>query len=88
MRGPASRCPRLPARGGHAPAVILAACALAIAAVSARAQVPLPDPGPEYGHLKYADSLSSVNDRCVITHNRLNPVMRPIYVNGQPVGFC
>jgi hypothetical protein len=44
-------------------------------------------PEPFY-HLKYADSLSSVNDRCVVTHNRLNPAMHPLYVNGSPVGFC
>jgi hypothetical protein len=70
---------------GRAAAVALALCGLAVAA---RAQVPPPAPGPAFTRLKYADSLSSVNDRCVITHNRLNPVMHPLYVNGQPVGFC
>lgn len=39
-------------------------------------------------HLKYADSLSSVNDRCVVTHNHLNPAIHPLYVNSRPVGFC
>jgi hypothetical protein len=72
---------------GRGAAVALALCGLACAG-AARAQAPLPVPGPAFTHLKYADSLTSVNDRCVITHNRLNPVMHPLYVNGQPVGFC
>jgi len=38
--------------------------------------------------LRFADSLTSVNDRCVVTHNQLNPQIHPLYVNGQPVGFC
>ena len=38
--------------------------------------------------LRFADSLTSVNDRCVVTHNKLNPQIRPVYVNGKPVGFC
>jgi len=46
-----------------------------------------PEPMPFF-HLKYADSMSSVNDRCVVTHNRLNPAIHPLYVNGRPVGFC
>ena len=52
------------------------------------AQVILPAPGPAFQKLKFADSLTSVNDRCVITHNRLNLAIHPLYVNGQPVGFC
>ena len=54
----------------------------------AHAQVLLPVSDSGFQHLKFADSLTSVNDRCVITHNRLNPVIHPLYVNGQPVGFC
>jgi hypothetical protein len=38
--------------------------------------------------LKFADSLVSVNDRCVVTHNKLNAQIPPVYVNGRPVGFC
>lgn len=55
---------------------------------SAHAQILLPVSDPAFHKLKYADSLSSVNDRCVITHNRLNPVIHPLYVNEEPVGFC
>ncbi|MGH7740641.1 MAG: hypothetical protein ACRENS_01315 [Candidatus Eiseniibacteriota bacterium] len=63
--------------------------ALALApAEQSRAQIMLPVDDPSFHKLKYADSLSSVNDRCVITHNRLNPAIHPLYVNGQPVGFC
>jgi hypothetical protein len=30
----------------------------------------------------------SLNDRCAVRKAKLNPKMPPIYVNGQPVGFC
>lgn len=38
--------------------------------------------------VRYADSLVSVNDRCIISGSGLNPAMHPVYVNEQPVGFC
>ena len=43
---------------------------------------------PNFPRLKYADSLVSLNDRCVVSHTKLNPKVRPVYVNGRPVGFC
>lgn len=43
---------------------------------------------PEYPRLKYADSLTSVNDRCAVSKKKLNPKARPVYVNRQAVGFC
>jgi len=30
----------------------------------------------------------SLNDRCAVRKVRLNDKMPPVYVNGQPVGFC
>lgn len=36
----------------------------------------------------YDDGLVSVNDRCAVRKVKLNVKMPPIYVNGQPVGFC
>jgi hypothetical protein len=30
----------------------------------------------------------SLNDRCPVRKVKLNPKMPPVYVNGQPVGFC
>jgi len=39
--------------------------------------------------LRYFDGDQvSLNDRCAVRKVRLNPKMPPIYVNGQPVGFC
>jgi hypothetical protein len=53
-----------------------------------QAQRYVPAADPKLPKLKYADSLTSVNDRCVVTHNKLNPQIDPIYINGVPVGFC
>jgi hypothetical protein len=38
--------------------------------------------------LVFADSLRSANDRCMVTQKKLNPRVRPVYVNGVPMGFC
>jgi len=38
--------------------------------------------------VKYADSLVSLNDRCIVAGNRLNLKIRPVYVSGAPIGFC
>ena len=61
---------------------------LGVLAARAGAQRYVPTSDPQFPRLRYADSLNSVNDRCVVTQRKLNPEMRPIYVNGQPVGFC
>ncbi len=42
---------------------------------------------PPFTKLQY-DSMLSVNDRCAVRHGHLNPNIRPVYVNRQPVGFC
>ena len=70
-----------------------AAGLLALAAGVARppagsAQRLVPTADPEHPRIKYADSLLSVNDRCAVRKNKLNTKVRPVYVNGQPVGFC
>ena len=40
-------------------------------------------------HLRFADGQVSVNDACAIRlENRLHPKIPPVYVNGQPIGFC
>jgi hypothetical protein len=39
--------------------------------------------------LRYFDGNQvSLNDRCAVRKVKLNPKMPPVYVNGQPVGFC
>jgi hypothetical protein len=43
---------------------------------------------PAFPRLKYADSLTSANDRCIVSQAKLNPKMAPLYVNGVPIGFC
>ena len=40
-----------------------------------------------YPQLKYADSLISGNDRCMVRHMKLNPDVHPVYVNSVPMGF-
>ena len=65
--------------------VVLAALALPL---TGRTQRYVPTTDPEHPRLRYADSLDSVNDRCAVRKNKLNPKVRPVYVNKQPVGFC
>jgi YHS domain-containing protein len=43
---------------------------------------------PDRPRLQYADSLVSLNDRCIVKGTKLNPRIHPVYVNGQPIGFC
>jgi hypothetical protein len=61
---------------------------LALAPGAARAQHYVVSPNTKFPRLLYADSLTSVNDRCVVTQRQLNPQIPPVYVNGKPVGFC
>lgn len=40
-------------------------------------------------YVRYFDgSQVSLNDRCAVRKVKLNPKMPPVYVNGQPIGFC
>jgi hypothetical protein len=44
---------------------------------------------PALHHLRYVDGQVSRNDSCMIRlGNRLNRRVPPMYVNGEPVGFC
>ena len=63
---------------------LLFACAASY--VSAQRYVEAKDPA--FPRLKYADSLVSANDRCIVSLAKLNPKMAPLYVNGVPIGFC
>jgi len=62
--------------------------ALVFAPQGAHSQRRVPTADPEHPRIKYADSLESVNDRCIVRMNPLNPKMRPMYVNRLPIGFC
>ena len=57
-----------------------------IGGASAQRYVPTKD--PDFPRIKYADSLVSPNDRCIVSLAKLNPKMAPLYVNGVPIGFC
>jgi len=63
-----------------------ALAALLVSAAAAQRLVPTADPARP--RLKFADSLVSLNDRCAVSQTKLNPAVRPVYVNGLPIGFC
>jgi YHS domain-containing protein len=41
-----------------------------------------------YPRVRYADSLVSLNDRCIVRQAPLNALFKASYVNGKPIGFC
>lgn len=44
---------------------------------------------PERPHLRYLDGQVSRNESCFIKlGNKLNAKVPPLYINGNPVGFC
>lgn len=46
-------------------------------------------PEDSFPKLRYLETgLVSLNDRCAVRKTRLNSKMPPVYVNGQPIGFC
>lgn len=73
-------------RAPVATAMILAAALPFAAPAPAQRYVPTVDPA--FPRIKYADSLESLNDRCIIRKEKLNPNVRPVYVNWRPIGFC
>lgn len=48
----------------------------------------VPQADPHHWKIKYSDSLVSINDRCAVKEGPLSNTIRPVYVNGKPVGFC
>jgi hypothetical protein len=46
------------------------------------------DATAEFPKIRFADGLVSANDRCPVTKRKLSVLFPPIYVNGQPIGFC
>ena len=67
-------------------AAVVAGAALLAGAASAGRFVPTRD--PDFPRVRYADSTTSVNDRCIMTGWKLSIRMTPTYVNGLPVGYC
>ena len=68
-------------------AVVLAGLAAAAAGPS-MAQRMIQTKDPAHPRVKYADSLVSLNDRCIVRQGALNAIYKPVYVNGKPIGFC
>jgi hypothetical protein len=46
------------------------------------------DPDSQFPRIRFADGLTSANDRCPVTKRKLSIYFPPVYVNGQPIGFC
>lgn len=42
----------------------------------------------EHPRVEYRDSTISLNSVCAVRKARLDPDRDPVYVNGQPIGFC
>lgn len=69
---------------------MIAALVLA-AALSGRpgsAQTYVPTSDLEHPKVKYADNSVSLNDRCPVRTGKLSTTYKPVYINGQPIGFC
>ncbi|MGH7342796.1 MAG: hypothetical protein ACREKH_20115 [Candidatus Rokuibacteriota bacterium] len=41
-----------------------------------------------FPEMRYASGAVTLNDRCPVRRVKLNPNLRPLFVNGRPVGFC
>ena len=52
------------------------------------AQRIVPTRDKAHWRIKYPDSMVSINDRCAVKEGALSTGIRPVYVNGKPVGFC
>ena len=46
------------------------------------------NPQDSLPRLRFSDGLISLNDRCMVRKAKLNRRLPPIYVSGEPVGFC
>jgi len=68
--------------------LLLAAVALFLTPAPGAAQRYVATADSLHPHIKYADSLVSANDRCMVAQQKLNLRVRPVYVNGVPMGFC
>ena len=60
----------------------------AVSASAAGAQVFVPQKDLQFPKIRYADSLVSLNDRCIVRQAKLGLSHAPVYVSRQPIGFC
>ena len=61
---------------------------VAVLAPAAGAQGTVAGADSLFPRIVYADALTSANDRCIVARSKLNRRVRPVYVNGAPIGFC
>ena len=66
----------------------IAASAVRPGVTPATAQVMVQTKDPAHPRVRYADSLLSLNDRCMVRQGTMNPMFKPVYITGRPVGFC
>ena len=72
-----------------APLVLVACAAHPRLALSGDGVFAVPGGDTRHHRLRYVDGQVSRNDSCMIRlGNRLNPRVPPLYVNGEPLGFC
>ena len=69
-------------------AALVFGLAASLAAAASLAQVVVPTKDPQHPRIRYEDSLLSLNNQCIVRGGTLNPIFRPVYVNGRPIGFC
>jgi hypothetical protein len=79
------------------PAALVAACSRAPGTADTAATGPAFDPAAAaayddttlaFPRLRFTNGQTSVNDRCPVRKVKLNRRLPPVFVNGQPVGFC
>lgn len=77
-------------RGSRRAPLAFAAAALVIvwSAIPVPAQEYVPTADLEHPKVRYPDSKVSLNDRCPVRGGKLSTTYKPVYVNGQPIGFC
>ena len=81
------RCSTSAARAPRRSSLWVASLVVSVGA-TASAQHHVPGSDPEHPRVQYADSLISLNDRCIVRQNKLSTTIPPVYVNGMPIGFC
>lgn len=67
-------------------ATLIGAGALAMEPMPPGEKVPVE--GTDRWRVRYADGQLSLNDLCPVAKRGLATRMRPVWVNGRPVGFC
>lgn len=78
------------------PLIVAASILLAGCASGGRDLPPSPDTAPgayvdstaELSPVRYANAQVTLNDRCPVRQSRLNTKLKPLLVNGLPIGFC